>query len=183
MSDFRFQWNMVLGTAIIFLAALAMNEWLFSRSEFVRGINWIYLPGGVRLLCALLLGASGALGLLIASWIASYFYFFPDDSIRSAIGAAISVAGPYITYLVAREYFGLKRNLDNLTPRRLIYSAVICAFFISAFHHLWFALTAPLEDMWLSFILMFIGDLTGSIIILYGLKTALWFLSRIHRPA
>lgn len=181
MSEFRFQWTIVFGTAIIFLAALALNELIFSRSEFVRGINWVYLPGGVRLLCALLLGASGALGLLIASWIASYFYFFPDDSIRSAAGAIISVAGPYITYVIAREYFGLKRNLDNLTPRRLIYSAVICAFFIAALHHLWFALTVPLDDMPLSFAVMFVGDLTGSIIVLYALKTGLWLVSRKYR--
>jgi hypothetical protein len=178
MPGFSFQWSMVLGTVIIFLAVLTLNEWIFSRSEFVRGINWIYLPGGVRLLCALLLGTSGALGLLIASWIASYFYFFPDDSIRSAVGAIISVAGPYISYVVAQHYFGLKGNLENLTPSRLIYSALICAFFIAALHHIWFALTVPLDDMLFSFTAMFIGDFMGAIIILYALKTALWLVSR-----
>jgi hypothetical protein len=48
-------------------AMMAINEWLFTPFEFARGINWIYLPAGVRLLCTLLFAAAGAIGLLLVS--------------------------------------------------------------------------------------------------------------------
>lgn len=51
MADILEQGKWVLLTVVLFLASLAANEWFFAGSEFVRGINWIYLPAGVRLIC------------------------------------------------------------------------------------------------------------------------------------
>jgi hypothetical protein len=181
MSQLHLQWGMVVGTAVFFLAALVANEWIFIHSEFIRGVNWVYLPGGVRLLCTLLFGVSGAVGLLIASLIACFVYFFPDDFIRSAIGGGISALAPYVTYVLALECLGLHKNLDNLTPKRLITCAVICAFLISTLHHIWFAFTDPEAKLLNTFGIMFLGDLVGSLIILYILKIALAIVSRIHK--
>ncbi len=170
----------MIGTALFFLAALIINEWVFTRSEFIRGINWVYLPGGVRLLCTLLFGVSGAVGLLIASLIACFTYFFPDDFIRSAVGSVISALAPYITYVLAVECLGLHKSLDNLTPRRLIICAIVCAFLISTLHHIWFAFTDPEAALLSTFGVMFLGDLIGSLVMLYILKIALSIISRIH---
>ena len=59
MTQLPFHAAMVVFTMVLFVATLALNEWLFSGLEFVKGINWIYLPAGVRLLSTLLFGASG----------------------------------------------------------------------------------------------------------------------------
>jgi hypothetical protein len=59
MSQIRMQITMVLATIVLFLLMLAINEWLFKYAEFVPGINWIYLPAGVRLLSTLLFGGPG----------------------------------------------------------------------------------------------------------------------------
>ena len=75
---------------IAFVAMLAANEWLFTRLEFVPGINWIYLPAGMRLLCVLLFGNAGAIGLLLVSWLVCFFYFFPDDYLRSFMGGVLA---------------------------------------------------------------------------------------------
>ncbi|MEG0199846.1 MAG: hypothetical protein RR718_03770, partial [Comamonas sp.] len=58
---------MVLTTVLMFLLALLLNEWLFSSLKFVTGINYIYLPAGMRLVCTLLFAEAGAVGLLLAS--------------------------------------------------------------------------------------------------------------------
>lgn len=63
MSNTRLQVSMVAVTMVAFLLMLIVNEWLFSRFEFARGINWIYLPAGMRLLCILLFAEAGAVGL------------------------------------------------------------------------------------------------------------------------
>ncbi|MGB3289887.1 MAG: hypothetical protein WBA83_11470 [Burkholderiaceae bacterium] len=128
----------VAGTAAAYLLLLALNELAFTHSEYVRGINWIYLPAGARLLCTLLFGAAGALGILIASWLATIYYYFPDDFIRAAAGSAISAGSPYLAYLLARRFFSLRDSLSNLTPKRLLICAVACAAVNTLLHQLWF---------------------------------------------
>src|SRR3546814_20565758 len=106
---------MVAGTTAIYLLVLVLNELAFTGSEYIRGINWIYLPAGVRLLCTLLFGGAGALGILIASWLACVYYYFPGDFIRAAGGSAISAGGHYLIYLLARRLFLLQASMSNLT--------------------------------------------------------------------
>jgi len=39
----------------------------FSWTEYVSGINWLYLPYGLRMMLVLLIGEAGALGISIGS--------------------------------------------------------------------------------------------------------------------
>jgi hypothetical protein len=170
---------MVIGTVVFFLAMLAINEWIFSHSEFVRGINWVYLPAGARLLCILLFGGSGALGVLIASWIASFYYFFPDDFIRAFAGGIIGTVAPYTVYLTARQVFGLRVSLVNLTTRRLLICIVTYAAASAGLHHVWFALQGNTDGLLKGLAVMFVGDLIGTLIVIYVLKAMLgWFMPR-----
>ena len=69
MPHLRLQLAMVLATIVMFALTLAANGWLFPQLELIPGINWIYLPAGVRLVATLLFGGAGAVGLLIVSWL------------------------------------------------------------------------------------------------------------------
>ena len=170
MSQIRLNLLMITGTILLFLSALAVNEWLFFESEFVRGINWIYLPAGMRLLCTLLFGGPGVIGLLIASWISSFFYYFPDDFTRAFAGGVISAAAPYLVYLIAQCRYGLSATLANLMPARLLACIAAYAFSNALLHHLWFAFNQNTENMAQGFLVMFSGDLIGSFLIVYAMK-------------
>lgn len=61
----RPQAAMVLTTMAFFVVGLVVNELVFNHFEFTRGVNWIYLPAGIRLLATLLFAEAGALGLLL----------------------------------------------------------------------------------------------------------------------
>lgn len=67
LSDVNQKLIIVLSTALAFIGALWANEVLFSRLEFIAGINWIYLPAGVRVLSTLLFAETGAASLLLVS--------------------------------------------------------------------------------------------------------------------
>ncbi|MFY2643009.1 hypothetical protein ACOTDF_15735 [Achromobacter insuavis] len=164
-------------TAVVFLLSLVANEWLFTQSEFVRGVNWVYLPAGVRLLATLLFGCAGATGLLIASWIACFVYFFPDDFLRSAVGGVIATVAPLAAYFMASEVLKMGRNLRNLTPTGLLFCIVLYAALNSTLHFAWALLSdAPVNTETL--LAMFVGDASGALLMCYTMKGVCWGLGR-----
>jgi hypothetical protein len=176
----RHRLAVVCGTTLIFLLMLVANEWIFSHSEFVRGINWIYLPAGIRLLCTLLVGGLGAIGILIASWISCFFYYFPNDPVRAAFGGIISALAPYLVYFFATRKLGLSASLVNLTAGRLLVLVVLYSLAGPAMLQAWCALSGDTANLGERFIVMFIGDLSGTLMIIYTLKLGLWFVTRMH---
>jgi hypothetical protein len=176
MTQFVFQASMVAATMIAFVAMLVANEWLFTRLEFVPGINWIYLPAGMRLLCVLLFGNAGAIGLLLVSWLVCFFYFFPDDYLRSFMGGVLAAAAPWIANLIAQNVFGLRASLANLSPLRLLFCIALYSLASPLLHHIWFAVHGGTDNLARSFIIMFIGDLNGTLIVVYAIKGLLALL-------
>jgi len=151
------------------------NELFFMKAEFLQGIGWIYLPAGTRLLCTLLFGRPGAVGLLITGWFACYWYYFPGDPLRATTGAIAGAIGPYVVYLIAQERLGLHVSLINLTPKRLLLCAVGCSVASPLLHHIWFAMHGD-AHLVSGFAVMFIGDLVGTLIVVYTAKGVLTLL-------
>ncbi len=176
MSNLRLQVSMVVATMVSFALMLIVNEWLFTRLEFARGINWIYLPAGVRLLSTLLFGEAGAVGLLLVSWLVCFFYFFPDDYARSFVGGILAAAAPYLAYRIAQHFYGLDASLRNLSPWRLLACVAGYAIASPLLHHLWFALHGDTTDLLRRFAVMAAGDFIGTLIVIYAMKLLLSFL-------
>ncbi|TCF96477.1 hypothetical protein BZM26_37490 [Paraburkholderia strydomiana] len=170
MSSLRLHFWSVIGTAVVFILSLWINQEIFTRSEFVRGVNWIYLPSGVRLLSTLLLGGDGAIGLLVASWLVDFFYFFPHDPTRSFAGGVIATVAPYAVYRLALEHYDLRASLTNLTPKRLLILALAYSIANPLLHHIWFALQGDAENLAERFFAMFVGDFAGATIMLYAMN-------------
>jgi hypothetical protein len=150
-------------------------------SEVVRGVNWIYLPSGVRLLSMLLLGGAGAIGLLVASWLVDLFYFFPHDPIRALAGGIIATVAPYAVYRLALERYNLRASLTNLRPKRLLVLALAYAVANPLLHHIWFALRGDTKGIAERIFAMFVVDFTGALILLYTLKGILALLPAVRR--
>lgn len=173
MSRFCLLCGMVAATVVLFLATIGLNELLFARSEFARGINWIYLPAGMRLLCILLFAEAGAIGLLIASWWICFFYFFPDQPLRSFVGGILAADAPYLVYRLMLVGAGARTSLADLTPAALLGYAVAFSVASPLLHHIWFALQGQTENLFSGFFVMAAGDLSGTLIVLYLAKGAL----------
>lgn len=169
----RLQLSMVAATIVLFLATLAINELLFLRFEFAAGINWIYLPAGIRLLSTLLFGGAGAIGLLLVSWAVSFLHFFPDDPLRAFAGGILASLAPYLVYRIMQRHWGLQETLANLTTRRLLLCSLLYALASPALHHLWFAFAEPERALLPGFLVMASGDFTGTILVLYAAKLLL----------
>lgn len=180
MTQLRLNIYMIVVTVMLFSLMLFLNDLLFTRFEFARGINWIYLPAGMRLLCTLLFGAAGAIGLLIVSWLVCFFYFFPDDFTRSFMGGILAAAAPYLVYRIAQQVYGLRASLTNLTAKRLLICILAYSVASPLLHHIWFALhgDGKPESLISNFLVMFVGDLIGTLIVVYAAKILLSLLPR-----
>jgi hypothetical protein len=160
------------------LPTLWLDELIFVHAAFPTFVDWIYLPTGIRLLSTLLLGVDGAIGLLLSGLIVDFFHYFPGDPVRAIVGAIFSAVGPYAVYRLALERYSLKASLTNLTPRRLLILGFAIALTNSTLHHIWFALTGNTQNWLESYCTMFVGDLLGTLILLYIVKGILAFLQR-----
>lgn len=176
MPNLRLQFSMVLATICMFALMLALNEWLFVmlvNAEVVPGINWVYLPAGMRLLCTLLFAEAGAIGLLIVSWLVCFLHFFPNDFSRAFMGGILATAAPYLVYKLSQQLFGLHASLINLTPKRLLVCVVAYSVASPLLHHIWFFLHGDHVDFVRDFLVMFVGDLIGTLIVIYTMKALL----------
>jgi hypothetical protein len=89
-------------TTIIFLGFNWINELFFIRFEQSNGINWVFLPAGIRLLATLLFGFAGFAGLLLAGIYLNFHHFVFDAGFRAWSGAIAGAGGPYLAYLFAK---------------------------------------------------------------------------------
>lgn len=135
----------------------------------------------MRLLCVLLFGNAGALGLLLVSWLVCCFYFFPDDYLRSFMGGLLAAAAPWIANRIAQQAFGLRASLNNLSPGRLLVCIVLYSIASPLLHHIWFAMHGGTEHLLHGFFVMFIGDLNGTLIVVYAMKGILTLLPPMPR--
>ncbi len=174
---FRLQLISVLTSATLYFGCFHLNMILFNALELHSGANWIFLPAGVRLLCTLLLGVEGAIGLLIASLIISIQTYSDMGLVTNLVSAFISAGAPYLVYRLA-IINGLPATLEKLNAAKLALLCLVYAFVSALLHSVWYTLRDVHTEMLTSFTAMFIGDLVGTLIILYAMKIILATIRR-----
>lgn len=156
-------------TIIGFLCLNWINELLFIRFEQSNGINWVFLPAGIRLLATLLFGFAGFAGLLLAGLYLNFHHFVFMDELRAVYGALAGAGGPYLAYLFAKHWFDLGPRLKNLTAGRLLFTGVLCGIMSPVFHHAFMWVQTGLVD-WTALAAMIAGDIVGIVVVLYIAK-------------
>lgn len=156
-------------TALVFLLLNWLNELAFIRLEHSNGINWVFLPAGIRLLATLLFGFAGFAGLFLASLYLNFHHFVFESEVRALSGAMAAAGGPYLAYLFAKHWFDLGPRLKGLTAGRLLLTGVLCGMISPAFHHAFIWVHTGLVD-WPALTVMITGDIVGILIVLYATK-------------
>lgn len=156
-------------TVIAFLALNWLNELLFIRLELSSGINWVFLPAGIRLLATLLFGFAGFVGLLLVGIYLNFQHFAFQDEARAVYGAVAGAGGPYLAYLFAKHWFDLGPRLRNLTAQRLLITGILCGVTNPAFHHAFMWVQTGVVD-WTGLAVMITGDIIGILVVLYIAK-------------
>ena len=171
-------------SALTYSALFYFNAWLTSSLIFGSGVNWIYLPAGLRLFLTLIFGFPAALGIAFASFLISYFGGLSND-LTICIGTGlISGFAPYLARILVFSNIKLESDLSNLSLTKLLICILIYAFLSSGLHQFWYA-TVQLDDAGSlnHFLVMFIGDVLGSLLLISLIKSGLDVLRRIRKTA
>ncbi len=170
----------IFATAVTYFVFYQFNDWLFASFELHPGASWIYLPAGLRLLFTLLLGIEGALGIFLASLAISLSNLAHIDFTTMLVSSVISAAMPYLAYRIAL-HFGMPPSLENLSVKILFALTCLYALLNSASHSMWYRLRGVSPDSLNTFFVMFIGDLIGTLLIIYSIKFMLVFFDRFRK--
>jgi len=172
--------------AVVWLAFLPLYELLFSWTEFVPGINWVYLPHGIRMILVLVLGPAGALGFTIGAVMYSMYPGYGvhvDPAIDALFAVLPGLAAWAAVLLTFRQWPGRSlqplvfQGSNALDGRRLLLLAFASAVLNSTFHvALRYLIGDEGRDASELLIAMFIGDLFGALLLLYTLKGCILLL-------
>lgn len=160
----------VIGTAITYAIFFELNIFLFSKLQFIKGVDWIFLPSGLRLLFVLLFSETGAVGIALASFTIGYEQYYNGDIVNAAMTGCLSGASPLIARQVCLGFGHISENLEELTASSLIGVAVIFALMSSTLHQIWYVAYGQTQDFFTTTAVMAIGDCVGTIVVLYVAK-------------
>lgn len=167
----------ITACALTYFLAFQLNTYLFSAFEYTQEVNWVFLPGGLRLILILVFIEWGAIGIVIASIAASYLGQH-DGNLVTIIGAGvISGFAPWLARLICIDRLNLDVNLKNLTPETLLKISAVFALLSPVLHQLWFTWRNQTVDFVRSTTIMAVGDLLGTMIVLYASKLVLNLLA------
>jgi uncharacterized protein YacL len=160
----------LVAIALAYFLLDALNRVLFSPSVFENGGGWIYLPSGLRLAFLLIFLDLGALGIILASCAIGWVHYSAVDAITVLGAGFLSGVSPWVARIICREKFKLDKHLQQLTPTALVKMAVTFAALNAVMQQLWWTWRDPSTQFIEATAGMFVGDLLGTVALLYLAK-------------
>ena len=155
---------------ISYFVLFRINDYLFSSYVFSESVAWIFLPSGLRLVFVLVFIDIGAISIGLSSIAIAYLYFSNTDLITNIGLGFISGFAPWWARKICIRLFKLDPNLQNLTSSALLKVALVFAVVSPVMHQLWFTWRGETESFVQSTVVMAIGDLLGTLLVLYAIK-------------
>ncbi|HBK42961.1 MULTISPECIES: hypothetical protein [unclassified Polynucleobacter] len=170
-------------SAVTYTILFYINAWLTNNLAYGLGVNWIYLPAGLRLFLTLIYGLPGAIGIALASFMICYFGQSPPELITCIGIGLISGFAPYLARAFVLRNINILPDLSNLTLQNLVACILIFAALSAGLHQWWFALRGlDGAGSFNHFLVMMIGDVLGTVLLIGLIKYGLDLLKSL-RPA
>lgn len=156
----------VIGIAAAWVALYQLNTWLFSEIHLTGFISWIFLPAAIRMLAVMIGGWAGALGLFFGAIITN-LSALEFEPFNVCVLAALSALGPLVAVNLCSRWLQLPTDLAGLQRTQLLVFAIAGAIFNVFPHNFYFYMIGLSHDAWSGVLPMFVGDLAGTLIMLY----------------
>ena len=166
MSVTRGLW-VVTSTAVVYFFACKVNDLLFASIGYAAGVHWVFLPSGLRLVFVLVFGWLGALGIALASFVIASPWSSQLGLLDCAVTGFISGFAPLLARAISIYGLGLRANLEGLTGLTLLKTALVFAVISPVLHQLWYTWNRDTQEFLANTSVMIVGDLLGTLIVLY----------------
>lgn len=157
---------LALGCATAYFFAFNLNLILFESLHFSEGVNWVFIPSGLRMLLVLVLLYSGSVGIALASCLINYMIGNEERHLFNIVTAIISGFGPLIARKICIDFLELKPSLSNLTSKTLFQLSILFSLISALLHQVWFYWNDATEDFISSSLVMAVGDWVGTVLVL-----------------
>lgn len=165
-------------SALLYSALFFLNDLLTEGLKYDLGVSWVYLPAGLRLLLILIFGLSGAIGIAVASFAISYFGVFPPDLVTCMGIGLISGFAPFLAMRLVVSNTHISNDLSNLSMQKIALCIAVYALMSAGLHQLWFELRGLESGSLNHFLVMFIGDVLGSVVLIALVKYGIDLMKR-----
>ncbi len=155
-------------SAASFYLLFQLNNLLFEQLDYAHGVSWLFLPSGLRLGLVLLFGLQGALGVVLGSLLIGIGNGL--SGIELVLTSLISGLAPWLARWVSLRIFLLRSDLSNLGAVMLLKMALVFALVSAAGHQLLYLNLGLSESFLKNTSVMALGDLAGTLVVLYGMK-------------
>jgi hypothetical protein len=152
--------------AIAYFFAFKLNFVLFESLKFSEGVNWVFVPSGLRMLLVLILLYFGSIGIALASCFINYMIGDENQHLFNIVTAIISGFAPLIARKICIDFLQLQSSLSNLTSKTLFQLSVVFSLISALLHQVWFYWNGATEDFISSSLVMALGDWVGTVLVL-----------------
>ena len=168
------------GVALAWILLFKLNAWLFAFVTVSENVSWVFLPAAIRVLAVMLFGWTGALGLFGGGLLTSNFMSGGSLS-ESVVLAGLSALGPLVAVRVCAHFLQTSPDLGGLGAKGLFIFAVAGAVFNVVPHSLYLYEAGKVVNPLGSMASMFVGDLVGTLMVLYAAAGLLGLMRRVSR--
>jgi len=172
--------SFVLGVAVAWFMLFRFNAWLFSSIQLTGFISWIFLPAAIRMLAVMVGGWAGFLGLFLGA-VATNLDQLKYEPFNIVALAGLSALGPIVAVQLCTRWLHLPSDLSGLQRSQLLVFAIAGAVFITFPHNLYFYFTGLSPDVWSGIVPMLVGDIVGTLIVLYFASFSLKLFTKYAR--
>lgn len=155
-----------MGITTVWVALYQLNNWFFSEIYLNSFISWIFLPAAIRMFAVMINGWAGTLGLFFGA-ILTNLSQLEFEPLNALVLAGLSALGPLAAIHLCTRWLQLPVDFAGLQRSQLLVFAAAGALFNVIPHNIFFYMTGLSDDPWSGVLPMLVGDLSGTLIVLY----------------
>lgn len=172
------------GSFLLFSLSFRLNGLLDSFALYAPGVNLVFVPAGIKLVCLLVGGEAAALGLLLSSVHAS-LSAWQDTSLLEMVSFAIaSIGSYYLTLKLASRLMGIDQTLSNLRYWHIVILCVLVSLANGTIQNIVYLVQQKVlpQDLLASTAAMVLGDFLGCFIVISLINVGIdVVLALLHR--
>jgi hypothetical protein len=152
----------------LFLYSFKINELFDSIAQYAAGINLVFIPAGIKLLCLLVGGEAALVGLVISSVYVSMGVWENTTVMQMVYFACTAVGSYYVVVLLVKKFMRIDDSLSNLRYLHILILSAAGSILNGFIHNVVYVWQDKVkgEDFLAHATAMIVGDFLGCFIVI-----------------